>query len=216
MRSVAIVVEGRTEERFVEEILQVFVGNDVWLRPIVAHTKRIAGRKAKRGGAAWTHYRSHLRSLCSQPQWWAVTTLIDLYGFPADIQLAESLGTSGGHAAAAQLCEVMAREIGDTRFLPFVMVHEFEALVIAAGARLPSVFGKARAAHEFQKLLAEHDGNAELIDSHPHSSPAARVEGIIAEYSKVRDGIDIIERAGLRSCLHACPQLAEWIEWLRG
>ena len=38
MRSVAIVVEGRTEERFVEEILQVFVGNDVWLRPIVAHT----------------------------------------------------------------------------------------------------------------------------------------------------------------------------------
>lgn len=50
MRSVAIVVEGRTEERFVEEILQVFVGNDVWLRPIVAHTKRIAGRKAKRGG----------------------------------------------------------------------------------------------------------------------------------------------------------------------
>lgn len=216
MRSVAIMVEGRTEERFVEEILQGFVGDDVWLRPIVGHTKRVSGQKAKRGGAAWKHYRSHLRSLCSQPQWSAVTTLIDLYGFPADIQLAEPLATSGGHAAAAQLSEVMTREVDDARFIPFVMVHEFEALVIAAGAHLPSVFGQARAANEFQKLLSEHDGNAELIDSHPHSSPAARVEGTIAEYSKVRDGIDIIEQAGLRSCLHACPQLAEWIEWLRG
>ena len=50
MRSVAIVVEGRTEERFVEEILQVFVGNDVWLsRSWLTRSELPDGKRSEAG-----------------------------------------------------------------------------------------------------------------------------------------------------------------------
>ncbi|GAB3706516.1 DUF4276 family protein [Mariniluteicoccus flavus] len=152
-RHVAILVEGQTEEAFISRVLAPHLGQAVWLTPIIVHTKRTAGG-AHRGGGTWRGYREKLQRLSAESHWDMVTTMIDFYAYPSDAPAAKC-HPQGGHRAAscADLREQGIRREVSTKVTPFVMVHEFETLVIAAASRQADVWGDSRAPERFARIF---------------------------------------------------------------
>lgn len=212
---IVLLVEGQTEEAFVNRVLQPYMGSIAYLTPIVVHTSRAADGSAYRGGGGWKHYHHQLENLLSQPHWAIVTTLIDYYGYPSD---APQCSCSGLHIQP-ECVEARERSIKesftfDSRFVPFLALHEFETLVIAAGATSPDVLGNSATAQTFRTLVDENLGNAERINNGPTTAPSKRVAGAIDGYSKVRDGVAILENR-LEPALAVTPRFHAWVSGLQ-
>jgi hypothetical protein len=210
---IAVVVEGQTEEAFVKQVLQPHIGFEVaYLTPIIVHTSRAANGQAYKGGGSWAHYRKQLLNLLSQRHWSRVTTLIDFYGYPSD---APSCHCESHHVQPQCVQareEAMRRDLGidDERFLPFIALHEFETLIIAAGSQQGDVLGDVDTAKTFAELVSDHGGNAELINDGALTAPSKRVLAALPEYRKVRDGVAILD-GQLDLALTVTPRFASWV-----
>ncbi|QKS14105.1 DUF4276 family protein [Curtobacterium sp. Csp1] len=211
----AVVVEGQTEEAFVNVVLQPLASQrGMHLTPIVVHTSRSADGRAHRGGGNWAHYERLVRNLVSQPHWDRVTTMLDFYAFPSGGPVC---GCSGSHKQPTCVDEIELR-MGSTlgspeKFRPFVMLHEFETLVIAAGAEAPDIFDDRELPATFARLIDEHGGNAELINNGRSSAPSKRVVRLLPDYDKVRDGVAIIF-PHFKAALAATPHMKTWMDEL--
>lgn len=85
MRQVAIIVEGQTEDRFVEDILaQHLLTRNVFATGIIVKTSRTPGRPAAKGGGTWSHWRRDITSALRSTNFALVTMMIDFYGYPDD------------------------------------------------------------------------------------------------------------------------------------
>lgn len=79
MRQIAVLVEGRTEECLVEDVLgPVAEKRGLYLVPIVVTTSATPTR-AYRGGGHWKHYDNSLRGFLGQRHWYRVALLVDYY-----------------------------------------------------------------------------------------------------------------------------------------
>lgn len=214
-RRVAILVEGQTEEAFVQRVLQPHIGFDhAFLTPIVVHTSRAADGRAFRGGGNWSHYRDQLLQLLSQPHWDMITTMIDYYAYPRDAPGCDCVvGHLQPSCVSSREASIAASFVYDARFRPFIELHEFETLVIAAGATLPHVFDDASAPVAFASMISSCGGNAERINDSPQTAPSKRVLATIPEYRKVRDGVAVLE-GNLPAALPATPRFAQWVSEL--
>jgi hypothetical protein len=215
-REIVIVVEGQTEEAFVAQVLQPYLGAaDVFLTPIVVATSRSADGHAFRGGGKWHHYRTILQNLLSQRHWALVTTMVDFYAYPTD---GPKCNCEGIHLQPACVLShesaIAASFRYDGRFKPFLMLHEFETLVIAAGARSDNVLGDTQAASTFKSLVEAHDGNAECINNSPETAPSKRVIQTIKDYRKVRDSVAVLD-GFLDTALESTPHFAQWVALLK-
>lgn len=213
--NIALLVEGQTEEAFVQRVLQPYVGwENAYLTPIVVHTSRAADGTAFRGGGRWSHYHRQLERLLSQPHWTLITTLVDYYAYPADAPMCSCSGVHIQPACVRARQDAIRGSLPyDSRFVPFLALHEFETLVIAAGATLSEVLGNEAAAQAFDALVRAEGGDAERIDGGPTTAPSKRVQALLPGYSKVRDGVAILENGFANGLQHA-PRFAQWVSVL--
>jgi hypothetical protein len=94
VKQIAILVEGQTEEQFVERVLQSYLNpqNDAegfWLKPIVVMTSRTPQGVKSRGGGGWKHYDRNLCILLAQRHWFRLGLLIDFYALDSHDLLGE-------------------------------------------------------------------------------------------------------------------------------
>ncbi|WP_282837716.1 DUF4276 family protein [Microbacterium flavum] len=213
---IVMLVEGPTEEAFVSRVLQPYIGYaSAYLTPIVVHTSRAADGTAFRGGGGWIHYHRQLQRLIGQPHWTLITTLVDYYGYPPDAPMCSCVGAHNQPACVTARQEAIRASLPhDDRFLPFLALHEFETLVIAAGASQTTVLGSGAVAGAFRDLVSSANGNAELINNGPSTAPSKRIAGIVDGYSKVRDGVAVLEN-GFESGLAFTPRFGDWVSILR-
>ena len=140
MTRLIVVVEGQTEEAFVNSVLKPH------LDPLGVYTsativgKRLAQRRGSggRGGGHYRHWRRDIVKLLepASPDC-RVTTLFDLYGLPDDFPNYETIRQLPDRAARRGACEAaLAEDVDHHRFIPYVQQFEFEALVLAALRRL--------------------------------------------------------------------------------
>lgn len=215
MRRIAILVEGQSEQAFVDSVLQPALGYNVaYLTAIIVATHRPAAGGKFSGGGRWRHYRDDLRRLVNQPQWDLVTTLIDFYAFPDDLPV-NCARPHRGRDCVVRTASAMQAEINSQKFLPFVILHELEALVIASGAIQQAPLGDRTLGRQFRALLDEAGGDVEMIDDAPDTSPSKRLQGLVTHYDKIRDGIAILQAADLSEALQYCPGVATWVSRLR-
>jgi hypothetical protein len=67
--------------------------------------------------------------------------MIDLYHLPHDFPgYDEGMSRLSGREQAAALERSLAEVLGDTRFVPYLQVHEFEALVLSEPQRIASLY----------------------------------------------------------------------------
>ncbi|WP_316669625.1 DUF4276 family protein [uncultured Propionibacterium sp.] len=208
MRRIALLVEGQTEEMLVKEVLApAAAAEDVCLTPVVVITSATPVG-AHRGGGHWRHYDTRLRALLRASHWYRVGLLLDYYGYPKGAP-----GRSvGGHGAERQreLVEAIRCEYADPRLHPLVVLHEIEALVLAAidaghgNGLLP---GKGLAA---LRRAVHEAGGPEQVDDGPTTSPSKRLERADPNYMKTVTGPLLIAEARLGAILERCPIFAAW------
>lgn len=215
MRQVVILVEGQTEEALVKEVLGPAASKQrIYLQPVIVKTSETP-KATHHGGGNWKHYGKMLKLFSAQKQWWRIGLLIDYYKYPAgapDLNVeapSESLDSAGRQLA---LMAALRAEYPDPRFRPLVVLHEIEALVLAAidagqGDGLLPRQGLA----ELRQAITRADG-PERVNHGPSTAPSKRLEAADPGYMKTVTGPLLVSEAGLPAVLERCPTFTDWWE----
>ena len=222
-----IVVEGPTEANFVRRMLAPHLGRfGVVAAPSVVGKAKASDRglsgSGVRGGYPYADWRRDLRNvLRSDPgRNLRVSTLCDLYGLPDDFpDRGPQPDDASPGSRCARLERAMVRDIagssddcGVWRLIPYIQIHEFEALVLAASHCLVELFDADDQRAGLLALQADISGiPPEDINDSPLTSPSHRLRRLIPGYRKAVDGPDAIELAGLQAVRSVCPRFNDWI-----
>ncbi|MBD5280778.1 MAG: DUF4276 family protein [Bacteroides sp.] len=211
MKRLFIIVEGQTEESFVKELLIPFFSQhgiyDV--RPILIQTSE--GHKG--GFVNYNHLRNDLLKLLkSQGQDVIVTTFVDFFRCP-DVPKQKEIDLLTSHLEKIEAMEnSIASDINDWRFIPYIQLHEFEALLFSSVRGFEMYFDE-NISNEIKAIIDAFD-NPEDINSSPETAPSKRLMRIIPGYDKVLFGNIIALENGLSLVLEKCPRFRTWIDTL--
>jgi hypothetical protein len=218
-----VLVEGQTEESFVNEVLAPELGaNGIYPDAHRITTGRRHGRLCRGGFVAYEHLARDLLLWMKQDQnresWF--TTMVDFYklpgNFPGQSTLAPNLDTQ---ARVAHLEGELARDIVQQlpslpvsqRLIPYIQMHEFEALLFSdPSAFLEAYPGNQSLVDQLAAIRAQFD-NPEDIDDGNTTSPSKRILYLAPGYQKVVAGINIARRIGLATIRRECRHFNEWL-----
>jgi len=205
-----IVVEGQTEEEFVNELLAPFLRqHDIYVFPVIIHTSK--GHKG--GFVNYQHLKNDVnRLLSSQGRDVIVTTFVDFFRCP-DLPEKESWSNITNHVEQVERMETaLKNDIQDRRFFPYIQLHEFEALLFSSGDGFRKYFN--RQVNEANQGIVESYENPEDINSAPETAPSKRLLRIVPEYDKVMYGNMIALEIGIDTILNRCQRFRNWLETL--
>lgn len=231
MTRLRILVEGQTEEQFVRQLLAPHLGAlGVFAEATSIATKRVDGRRAHRGGHAGNYEfirRDALLLLRADPGV-TVTTMLDYYGLPhnfpgyATAQAprdapARALHLEDAFAADIQRAyqEVANRELAPARFVPNLIIHEYEGLLFSSPAEIQAVLFDADLQGALTAIAAAHASPEDINDS-PETAPSKRLQRLYPRYDKARHGPQIASRIGLDAIRGGCRHFDGWLAKLEG
>ena len=215
-------VEGQTEETFVDNVL----APHLYARGYQSVRARLLGnarQRDRRGGIRdWNAVRrdvtNHLRE---DPRSFA-TTFVDYYGLPRSGQRAwpgRARASALPFAEKADAVETELRaDIGRAmgggfdlnRFVQYVMMHEFEALLFSDCEQFGRGIGRPDLGASFQGIRDQF-ASPEEVDDSPQTAPSKRVESLVAGYQKPLLGILAALEIGLDAMRRECPHFAMWL-----
>jgi hypothetical protein len=210
-----ISVEGQTEERFVKDLLAPHLTmHDVAAIPIIVATSRSAsGKKHKGGGINLDRIAGELQRLLGGFRGGFVTSLYDFYGFE---------DKRPGETAEALEERIAVRLGTPPNFIPYVQLHEYEALLLSNAATVAAYFQAPALAREVRKVVTQA-GNPELVNDSPQTAPSKRLDSWTSTHAprmrysrdtKTRHGPMLAARLTLPVIRAACPRFAGWLSRL--
>lgn len=215
MKRVLILVEGQTEERFVKDVLAPYLwttGKDPV--PKVATTKRVKiGPDFKGGITDYQKVENDLRRLLGDTGVVAVTTFIDYYALPADFPGMATRPNGTSQVRARHVEREWEQRIEHSRFRPFLMIHEFEALLFSKPDELSKALYQTESLQELAAIRASFP-TPEDINDNPLTAPSKRIIRILPGYQKTLHGPLVTKRIGLEALCGECPHFNEWIGWM--
>ena len=214
-----VTAEGQTEQFFVKTILaphlapfNVFADARCVL---TSKDKRAAKEhrggllsyeKAKKDIRAWRKEDNHADC--------RFTTMFDLYALPDDFPgYAESRKKTDPYERVRFLEDAMNQDIDDYRFIPYIQLHEFEALILVD----PKALDWEYLEHDkpIKNLISMvGDQNPELINDDPQTAPSKRILHEIPEYDKVTAGVAVAGKIGLERLRKKCTHFNDWLTFL--
>jgi len=214
MKKVLILVEGQTEETFVRDVLEPHFqkSSGIFFQPVLIRTKRTAtGQTFKGGVVSYQQVKNDLRRLLGDRSALLVTTMLDYYGLPQGFPGLHNLPQGTPYDRVAHLQRQFSSDIDDRRFLPFITLHEFEALVLVDPKVLEEIFVDASC---LVNDLLKDIGNRlpEEIDDGQESHPAARICRYFPQYQKNLHGLRAVQRIGLNTIRKKCRHFDEWLQ----
>ena len=225
MTRLLVHVEGQTEETFVNEILASHLYG-CGFHSVGARLIGSARQRSRRGGIkAWSSVRNEIVNHLLEDRECIATTMVDYYGMPAEgskawpgrLQAAElefqQKATTIEQGLAAEITQAMGSGFEARRFVPFVMMHEFEAMLFSDCARFADGIGRPQLAPRFQAIRDQFDTPEEIDDS-PDTAPSRRIVALIPEYQKPVDGSAAALEIDLDKIRQECPHFRVWLERL--
>lgn len=209
-----VTVEGQAEMEFADKALRPYLaGYAIDVRPRVVVTNR---RLGKRGGVLdFERIRNDLARLMKQDSHPEArfTTMVDLYALPPEFPgWSEARKQTIPREKVRVLEAALATELGEPRFLPFIQLHEFEALLYCDLTQLQQRIAGSQPG--LTALRAEVAGKApEDIDEGDTTAPSKRIirHVPIYERNKVRVGAPAAAAIGLPTLRKRCPHFGEWL-----
>ena len=107
----------------------------------------------------------------------------------------------------------MGTDFDITRFLPFVVVHEFEGLLFSDCAAFARGICRPELEPSFSQIR-EAFATPEEIDDSPITAPSKRVEELVPGYDKPLLGALAILEIGLHPIRAECPHFNHWLNQL--
>ena len=147
---VNVVVEGETEEGFVKRVLAPYLSErDVHPTARRVLLSRKGGRPRRGGLRSYHHPRLDIITWLKQDVRAYCTTMFDLYALPGDFPGMDRARSGPAQEKVNELETAFAANIGaglpdgPKRFIPYLQLHEFEALLFADVAKLDEAAGGA-------------------------------------------------------------------------
>lgn len=213
MTRIYILVEGQTEETFVNNILRPsFLSKNIQLTPIINKTKRTHSGHAFRGGVTpYPRVKKELLNLLADRGAF-VTTMIDYYAlpdsFPGKAELEEQ-----NFRQAEEKVEFLERKLADdinnTRFVAYYSLHEFESLLFAAPEAIASTLSKDLEPR--LNSIRQSFSSPEHINDQPSTCPSARLSNLYPGYQKPLHGSLISKKCGLDTIRNECLHFHQWL-----
>lgn len=214
MSRVYILVEGQTEETFVNELLIPHYSKlGLYLTPVIVSTS--AGHKG--GVVSYAKIRPQIERLCKQDQDAHITTLFDFYALPNDFPGKSSRNYphhTNGVTKALFIEAAMDTDISRGNFIANIVVHEFEALLFSQ-------------LDVFKQWTDDDDVLEPLIDVRQHTlpedindsvetAPSKRILKVMPSYQKTFHGPLIACDIGLDTIRAECPHFDAWLARIEG
>ena len=222
-----VLCEGQTEQGFVEEVLRPYLQNRgvTGVKTILITTNK---KKNARGGMLtykqvemdmnllrWTkHDNDYERHI--------FTTMFDLYALPNDFpDFSKAVTIHNPYDRVKQLEKSFLEAIGEKRLIPYIQLHEFEALIFCGISYLSRFYpGCEKRCEQLTKDL-QKVGNPELIDNGPTTAPSKRIIKAIEgdrkthfNYNKPATGKSVTKLIGIDELRAKCLHFNEWIKAL--
>ena len=209
---VHMIVEGPTEETFVNDVLKRWLGE----RGVSADARLVATSPRSRGGM--TTYVKACRDIVHwmrEDQSAHFTTMFDYYGLPPDWPgRHDPAGETDALARVCLLEAALAADVNSPRFVPYLQLYEFEALLLAQPNALLGPHPEATDAVAALSEVVARAGGPELVDDGPETHPSKRIEALIPKYQKPVSGPAAAAAIGIDRMRQACPHFNDWIERL--
>jgi hypothetical protein len=215
-KRVLILVEGRTELRFVKDVLgPAFEQRQLYFFPTIINTKRVkTGPSFKGGVVSFGKFRNDLRRLLSSDREALVTTLLDFYRLPADFPGMTDRPRGTPLDRVTHVEAAMAQHFGSPpNFIPFLALHEFEAWLFSSPDALPRVMTEMEKMPRLVKIRNSVQ-TPEEINERPGHAPSERIAAIFPAYRKTLHGPTTAARIGLDGIRAECPHFNEWLKKL--
>lgn len=213
MKRALVLAEGDTEERFIKEVLREhFWPLRLDLAPTLLTTKRVKSGGSFRGGVtSFGKFENDANRLLSSSGGALVTTMLDYYRLPADFP-GMSNRPEGSPLVRVKHVEAALRSHFDNRgnLLPYLSLHEFEALLFSSEVALPNTLTVPEKSAEFAAIRAGF-ATPEDINERPGCSPSNRIEEMFPAYRKKFHGPTTAKRIGLERLRAECPHFNEWM-----
>lgn len=215
MKRGLVLVEGQTEERFVNDCLAPYLlaKGLILERPTIIATKRIAGGPNFKGGiSSYGQVQRDLQRLLHDGHASVITTVLDYYALPKDFPGMPARSSGSPHSRVEHVEAAWAASVGDWRFVPHLALHEFETWVYADPSKLePFMFDDdPRVIEAIAKIAADHPTPEDINDG-PLTAPSKRLRDVFAAYQKPLHGPLAVAAIGLERIRAVCPHFHQWI-----
>ena len=210
---VIVLAEGTTEQLFVKQLLAPYMAlRSIYLTPIIL---RKPGQKG--GDVKFSRAKNDIeRQLKQRSETW-LTLLVDYYGIDRNWPgYAESRRQNDHRKKAEIINKATAEEVQKLfpfqnqglRFIPYVSMHEIEALYFSDPACLADKLGVGR--HLVDSILHECKEPEGINDSR-ETAPSVRLEKLAGRFKKTLTGIAIADAIGIEKMRKACPLFDSWL-----
>lgn len=215
MSEVYVIVEGKTEELFVQRILAPALA----MKGVYLYPTQVSKPGQKGGDVRFNRVEKDIRNHLRQRQDTLVATFLDYYGLKdwPGMDRAALAGRPPEEIArrlSSETISALKRKHPDLdfrRFIPFIIIHEFEALLFSDADVLARYLGVSR---DTVFEVIRRCGGPECINNNPSTAPSKRLEGWMERYKKTVTGIVIAEEIGLDKIREKCPVFNSWVSEL--
>ncbi len=211
---VIVIVEGPTEQKFVNEVLAPYMWDrNVLLTPI------ILDKPGEKGGdVKFARAKNDIEKHLKQRRDTFVTLMVDYYGIKGDWPGYQESKQQSTHTKKAEVMnEATAAEVAklahedlrpDKRFIPYVSMHETETLYFSDPAILAEKLGVKQT--KVDAILTEC-GEPEKINDNINTAPSIRLARLSDQFKKTATGIGIAKEIGIEKMRAACPLFNAWL-----
>ncbi len=220
MKRLYMTVEGQTEQTFASDVLVPHLA----AFGVMLAKARLTGMESRRqgripkGGMA-----KFIRPLGDMKRWLRedrspdahFTMMVDLYAIPDDFPgYEEAKELLDPYRRVEVLEKALADEMEDDRFIPYLQLHEFEALVLSKPEAFDLQFDDREKVTEELVAMCGQYKTPEQIDEGQHSHPKARIKKLFPDYQENVDGPRLAKDISLETMRKACRHFNQWLTTL--
>ena len=217
MSTIKILVEGPTEVLFVKDVLQpYFYERGISVMPFLFQESGGISKYPRSQKQILNTIKSDRSCFC--------TMLVDFYGLPKDWPGRKDTDSRRAYlekaatvekALFADICSQLGSSFNQSRFIPYIQMHEFEALLFSDTLILAETARKSDVSAQLECVLQSFSCPEEINDSYD-TCPSRRIKQHIEDYVKTVDGIIAARKIGLETMRQECPHFNEWVAKLEG
>jgi len=220
---VFIIVEGQTEQAFARSILAPYMAHmRIYLHPIL-----IGNPGHKGGNVNFDRAKLDIEKLLKQRQDTYITTMFDYFridvNWPGKQKVKRRI-QSGANLTAEDKAKILEEETlnkiidlfsvysAKNRFIPYIGMHEFEALLFSDPAILANKIDVNPSAIN---QIVSNFNNPEEINDDPVKAPSKRLENLTNnKYRKIIYGKIVTSAIGIDNIRDKCPHFNSWLKEL--
>ena len=210
---IVALVEGKTEGIFISKLLAPHLTRlNVYMTPII-----ISKPGEKGGDVRFGRVKNDIGLHLKQRTGTYLTLFVDYYGLKGDWPgldeakrrpRAKDRAEAVNRATQDAVCRLFPERRAERRFIPYVAMHEFEALLFSAPEILAS---RLQVKPALIANIVAKCGSPEEIDDSPDTAPSKRLIQLSNGFRKTTTGIAVAEDIGLSAIRARCPLFDEWL-----